>query len=81
MLFPWYPATMLAIESNDVIRLRLMRMSCGGRDARRECELMVAERVSAFVEATVNVCAGATPAMTVGRYREHVAANAKRLAA
>lgn len=72
---------MLAVESNDVIRLRLTRMALGGRDAQHECELMKAEKISSFVEAMVNLCAGATPAMTVGRYREHVAANALRLVA
>lgn len=81
MLFPWYTATMLAIVSNDVIRLRLTRMARGGRDTRHEAQLMVAEKISAFVEAAVDLCGVATPAMTVGRYREHVAANALRLAA
>ena len=81
MLFPWYATIMLAIESNDVVRLRLVRMARGGRDARHEAQLMVAEKISAFVEAAVNLCGGATPARVVGRYREHVAANAIRLAA
>lgn len=81
MLFPWYAATMLAIESTDVVRLRLTRMARGGRDARHEAQLMVVEKVSAIVEATVNLCGGATPASVVGRYREHVAANALRLGA
>ena len=67
MLFPWYAATMLAIESNDVIRLRLTRMARGGRDARHEAQLMVAEKISAFVEAAVGLCGGATPASVVGR--------------
>lgn len=81
MLFPWYAATMLALESCDVIGLRLAKMAGGGREARREAELMVAEKVSAFAEAAVHLCGGATPAMVIGRYREHVAANALRLAA
>ena len=81
MLFPWYAATMLAIESSGVIGLRLMRMAGGGRDARREAELMVSEKVDALVETVGSLCGGATPAMVVDRYREHVAANAARLAA
>lgn len=81
MLFPWYAATMLALESSDVIRLRVMTIAGGGDKAQHEVQLMVAEKISAFVEAAVNLCGGATPAMTVGRYREHVAANALRLAA
>lgn len=81
MLFPWYAATMLAIESNGVIGLRLMRMASGGSDVRQEAELMVSEKVDAFVEAAGSLCGGATPAMVIGRYREHVAANASRLGA
>ena len=81
MLFPWYAATMLAIESSNVVGLRMMRMAFGGQDARREAELMVSEKVDALVEAAGSLCGGATPAMVVDRYREHVAANASRLAA
>ena len=81
MLFPWYAATMLAIESNAVMGLRLMRLTAGGRDARHEAELMVSEKVCAFVEASVSLCGGATPGMIIGRYREHVAANTLRLTA
>ncbi len=81
MLFPWYAATMLALRVERCYRLRLMKMACGGRDARHEAELMVAEKVSAFVEAAVSLCGGASPATIIGRYREHVAANAFRLAA
>lgn len=79
MLFPWYAATMLALESNEVIGLRLMKIAAGRHDARHEAELMVAEKISAFVEAAVSLCGGASPAIIIGRYREHVAANALRL--
>jgi hypothetical protein len=41
---------------------------------------MVSEKIAAAFEAGANWLAGATPAAIVGRYREHVAANAKRLA-
>ncbi|WP_237482908.1 hypothetical protein [Lichenibacterium dinghuense] len=81
MLFPWYAATMLSIESNGVIGLRLMKMTFGGPDAQHEAELMVSEKVDAFVEAAGSLCGGATAAMVIGRYREYVAANASRLAA
>jgi hypothetical protein len=80
MLFPWYAATMLAFESNGVIALRLFKMVCGGQGVRDETQLMVSEKVDALVEATGNLCGGATPAMIIGRYREHVSANALRLA-
>jgi hypothetical protein len=40
---------------------------------------MVSEKIAAALEATVSLLSGATPAAVVQRYREHVAANARRL--
>ena len=42
---------------------------------------MVSEKINAMFEAGENLMAGATPASIVARYREHVAANSKRLSA
>jgi hypothetical protein len=42
---------------------------------------MVNEKVFAAIEAGMSWFTGATAASIVGRYREHVAANAKRLSA
>ena len=42
---------------------------------------MVSEKVDAAIEAGANWLAGASPASIIDRYREHVAANARRLAA
>jgi hypothetical protein len=39
---------------------------------------MVSEKIAAAFEATASLFAGATPA-AIDRYREHVAANTKRL--
>ena len=79
--FPWLASTMLAFESCEVIRLRLAKLATGGGDAEDEAHLMVAEKVDAMFEAGASLMAGATAATIVGRYREHVAANAKRLSA
>jgi hypothetical protein len=51
----------------------------GGRDAHNEAHLMVSEKINAMFEATASVVAGGTASSVVDRYREHVAANAKRL--
>ena len=40
---------------------------------------MVSEKIAAAFEATASLFAGATPAAIIDRYREHVAANTKRL--
>jgi hypothetical protein len=79
--FPWYASTMLAYESFEVIRLRLEKLLIGGDDANHEARLMVSEKIDAMFEAGANLMAGATPASIVDRYREHVAANTKRLSA
>ena len=81
MSFPWYASTMLAFKSFEVIRLRLEKMLIGGDAADREARLMVSEKIDAMFEAGASLMTGATPASIVCRYREHVAANTKRLSA
>ena len=44
-----------------------------------EAYLMVMEKVHAMFEAGASLMAGGTASSVVDRYREHVAANAKRL--
>jgi hypothetical protein len=70
---------MLAIESNGVIGLRLMKLMRGGRGARREAERMVAEKIHAALEAGASMMTGARGNQIVRRYRRRVTANAKRL--
>lgn len=70
---------MLAVESGGVIALRLMKLMRGGRAARREASLMVSEKIAAALEASANLMTGASGNDVVRRYRQHVAANAKRL--
>jgi hypothetical protein len=77
--FPWFAASMLALESSEVVRLRLEKFASCDDDAGTEAQLMVSEKIAAAFEAAANWLAGATPAAVIGRYREHVAANAKRL--
>ena len=79
--FPWYASAMLACESFEVIRLRLEKFLIGGDDAQHEARLMVSEKVDAMFEAGSSLMAGGTPASIIDRYREHVAANTKRLSA
>jgi hypothetical protein len=70
---------MLAVESNGVIALRMMKLMLGGKRARREAELMVSEKMKAAFEASASLMVGASGDQIVRRYRQHVAANAKRL--
>ncbi len=79
--FPWFAGALLAMEAAEVIRLRLEKFARCDADAGDEAELMVTEKIVAALEATAELMAGASPAAVVDRYREHVAANAKRLTA
>jgi hypothetical protein len=47
--YPWYPALMLAVESNNVIDLRLRKRATV--DPTIESGLMVREKVDAAIEA------------------------------
>ena len=76
---PWFAGAMLAFESCEVISLRLAKLAVGDLAADCEARLMVREKVDAMVEAGASLMAGASAADVIGRYREHVAANARRL--
>jgi hypothetical protein len=79
MFLPWFLTLMLAIESNGVIALRLLKLARGGTEAQYEAHLMVSEKINASFEAGADLIDGATAADIINRYREHVAANANRL--
>jgi hypothetical protein len=79
--FPGFASQMLALESSEVMRLRMEKFAHGGQDCESEARLMVTEKILAAVEAGMSWLAGASASSIVGRYREHVAANAKRLSA
>ncbi len=69
----------LALESNRVVALRLMKLMLGGRDARREAKLMVSEKIDAAINAGRSAAAGASADDIIRQYRRRVTANAKRL--
>jgi hypothetical protein len=71
---------MMAMEANQVVGLRVIKLMQGGKAARREAELMVNEKIDAALQAGFSLMAGASGKAIVHRYRRRVAANAKRLA-
>jgi hypothetical protein len=79
--FPWYASAMLAVEASEVVRLRLEKFAHRDDDCEREAMLMVTEKIFAAIEASASWLSGAAPGAIVDRYRERVAANAKRLSA
>ena len=77
---PWYPALMLAIESSNVIDMRLQRVANSApAEAHEEINLMVSEKIIAAMEASVILMSGGTAAAVFSHYRDEVAANAARL--
>ena len=80
MLDSWFTVALLAIESQGVIGLRMMKLAAGGQDAQSEAFQMVNEKVSAAFEAAGTLIVGGSAAVVIDRYREHVGANALRLA-
>ena len=81
MLEAWLSAVMLTVESSNVVCLRLMKIAGGGGDAYAEASLMFREKLAAAAEAQTALWSGSTTTSVIERYREHVAANAKRLTA
>ncbi|WP_018262860.1 hypothetical protein [Methylobacterium sp. WSM2598] len=71
--------TMLGLEAQTVIGLRLAKMALGGPAAAAEAQLMVAEKVAAAGEAAVQAATGGSPRKIVRGYRRKVRANTRRL--
>jgi hypothetical protein len=71
--------SMLALEAQQVIGLRLMKLALGGPMATREANRMVAEKVIALGESAAKVATGSTTRSVVKGYRKKVRANRRRL--
>jgi len=77
----------LAMEAQEVIGLRMLRIAAGGRTADREMERMMSEKISAAVQlgtsAAISAAAGksatAIATSAVSGYRKKVRANHRRL--
>ena len=79
MLQTWFDLTMLAIETQQVICLRTIKLARGGKRAHKEAHLMVAEKAAAAFEESGRLLMGAPPSSVVKRVRKKVRANARRL--
>jgi hypothetical protein len=71
-------ATLLAMEAQTVIGLRLTQIAMG-RGTPAEAQLMVTEKVLAFAEAAATVTAGGSAHRVLRGYRRKVRANTRRL--
>ena len=71
--------SMLALETQQVIGLRFLKLTLGGPAASREANRMMAEKMIAFGEAAAKVATGSTAGSVVKGYRKKVRANRRRL--
>jgi hypothetical protein len=78
MLNYWFALTMLSLESNQVMSLRLAKFA-QGEAAWDEAEIMISEKIGAGAEAFASLLVGASSLAVINRYRELVAANYGRL--
>ncbi len=73
-----FDTALLATEAWMVIGIRLSRVAMG-RGTPAEAQLMVTEKMLAFVEAATTVATGGSAHEVVSGYRKRVRANVKRL--
>jgi hypothetical protein len=79
---PWWrifvDATMLAVEAESVIAMRLTSAALG-RGSQAENMLMVTEKAAAYLEAAAAVASGGSAHTVIRGYRKHVRANSRPL--
>ena len=71
-------STLLGIEAQSVIGLRLAQIAMG-QSSPAEAQLMMTEKMLAFMDAATTVAAGGSAHAVVKDYRRRVQANARRL--
>lgn len=71
--------TLLGLEAQEVIALRMMRLAGGGAVAEAEMNRMVDEKVTAFVQAAATIATGGAAEIVVSQLRRKVRANGRRL--
>jgi hypothetical protein len=75
----WRDLTLLTVESQHVIWLRILKLAAGGASASAEAHRMVTEKVTAAAQIGTGLALGGSPAKVIGRYRRKVRANRRRL--
>ena len=82
MFAPWWKfsldATMLAVEAQSVIAMRMTSLALGRRTS-AENSRMVTEKATEFVAAMTTLATGGSAHKVLRSYRKSVRANARRL--
>jgi hypothetical protein len=75
----WYSATMLSIEAQNVIALRMMKLAAGGKHAQAEASRMVTEKIAETMAVAVTLMSGGSSHAVVAQVRRRVRSNSRRL--
>jgi hypothetical protein len=75
----WYDATMLSLESQRVIGLRMMKLAGGGKKAQTEASRMVTEKITASMAAAATLMLGGSGDAVMAQVRKKVRSNSRRL--
>ncbi len=78
MFGTWF-SPVFAIEAQQVVLLRTLKVLAGGAAGRREALAMVTEKIAEAQYACGSLALGATAEAVARRYRARVRANLKRL--
>lgn len=84
MMFPtWmrlmFESSLLGLEAQRVIALRMMALAGGGSRAQAEAQRMITEKLFALIRGGSMLTAGKPPTSVVRHYRSRVRANERRL--
>ena len=75
-----FEMNVLALEAQQVIAMRMMKLSLGGAKGAKEARRMMSEKVLTAGEAGLKLATGGSGRSVVKHYRRKVRANRRRLA-
>jgi hypothetical protein len=75
----WYGATMLSLEAQRVIALRMMKLAMGGSTAQAEAARMMTEKIAESMAVAATLLRGGTGHAIVAQVRRRVRSNSRRL--
>ena len=74
-----FESTLLGLEAQRVIFLRMIAMAAGGSRAHAEAQRMISEKLFALLRGGSMLSTGRSPTSMVRHYRSRVRANERRL--
>ena len=75
----WYSATMLSLESQRVIGLRMVKLAMGGTNAHAEASRMVTEKIAESMAVAATLMSGGSGHAVMAQVRRRVRSNSRRL--